>query len=1703
MKQWCKTSFIMQTMITVFPKVSKARIELILIITNYMIQQVSNYNSVNGKFWPNFDPPKLPEVYSWDNLRYYRRYGLIRFPASQTYWEDNKVRFCWGEYSGGDTIPKFCRTAGQGVRAEVDFWWHHIKYPNPKDEYWFKEWCVYKYCAYDMEADSWVYVPTRENEGLSQWSFCPGECASSDDDGTTSSTHPPATTTRRIPPTTTPPLSTSLRPLPSPPSSTPSTPSTTTPDDDGSPGDDGSDIVETTTSPSSTTTPRVTTPQHNIIPPPEDGKVLAVVRSARSIPIAGVESVEPRYRYVSVQTGTRWYYADPMAIVTMTDLPIRLAAGVYNLIMHYHVNLSAPVELQLVTKTTSAAGKVVQETFPLISWLGTNNTTTHGSHSIEFKTMSFGLLQLNASGTTAPSVHVRVNLLIKKKLDEMDWVEDLTEEGVEPNPGPPLPTQIRSAVKTLVKELDMAIIYASILGLPLSPNRFNSLTVHDDPPMDGDFWDSDSDGRVREAVEKWKPRQIVGSADSRDELKRHAKSVVKNKIDPATNTGHTYHTSEAMVTRLADVLRAKPILWCKYVGLRQEGTFEPTLRRATIRKLAQACWGEGWDKKVDLDEAGFLVYAYLENVSPDCVRSTFLETIVAAGAKSTHKNTRFPDLGRLRMDDDGQYVLLEEDGGYDLVKSAMHNKIMHISNGNIFSRGMGDVDKARSTTDFLSPETLLSAPLLNPAAWLSMVMGDRTDLSPRSTITRDFMGLIGRQIDEASNMTSNNVLPLPCSYLTPANEWFGATNNLATDALRYYRCPAFVSSVNYLSARLLKYYYNLLSPTKRFAELQTIFTSTFQTKVRANDHVVSGYAMDDVMQLFATVNGEGLSLETMLLKLMLLLDIYRSSTTVVDIPNIVYSTFSYPMATQVGPGDVTADNTTAHDPYNNNPTLLVCNPPILYETDPARANDPNAQQVNGAYVHEFPFGGGNGWLSFHVSMATVPTDEKPYVVYVPQAVLNCVGANMSSTLALLIASITAWPFGLYGVRRDTRPTVAVGATADGMLNNTTFVHHASLVDIPGAQILHVILPRTVQSGPPTDAANAGRNLVFHPTTGPAAVGTMAAGAEVTINHLGNEAVNRVSMVDYLLTWATSWNVNVISSYITQLTLQLGESSTIPAIVDMVSWLTMRFAPHIPLASHDEYMNQLSRVDRVGEEPVSYESTLPPYKQLTPWGCEPPSVTPSGKTRVGGQCDRIAVHFPFRLARRQHFVLYEMNLINWNKVVLGLAEQTDRVYTNVANTSGEFTHAQSVMWKIFRSLAHASGWQMYYHMMGISAEAWNAGLSDVAVSPNITELVQMTFAAVYHVGNLQKPPAMAGWRNIAAGCFGFRLPEMVLVAPEGRTLPIDMLDRLLKPEHIVGVRDLYPKKKPKTYFVEWNNMYTPTILLDSWYQYFALDLPKAYMSFPPPGGFDSTYGYDTRSAGTPMDLMRCATSVVGIHAAMEYPHGVVSNVECPQMDDHTIWNRRLLWTDATQSVCRTNSGQAFPDELRFIHQIYHPTFRGVTRQSGILLWRYPGRAVNPTHPNDVWGLDTANLPVMTLDGYVVYVWAEADAPAVKAKYMRIMNRTESIDKAAWLLGDANYKPQYVSTLNRTSRWQRLAATASKASGFGDDASVAKTQPNPAPPATQAPQVVRPDKTVVVDPQAGGGVNPPGPPLDVTLAGVSITPNPADALTKLTQ
>jgi hypothetical protein len=750
----------------------------------------------------------------------------------------------------------------------------------------------------------------------------------------------------------------------------------------------------------------------------------------------------------------------------------------------------------------------------------------------------------------------------------------------------------------------------------------------------------------------------------------------------------------------------------------------------------------------------------------------------------------------------------------------MWNQIMHALNGNMSFNGdmkevrerpaVIDLYKAARVENRLKPEYLAMVVSTVPSS-INPVDQDITTQAP----------LRGDIVD------ATNTTVLGSSSYTPESLGFPrqVRNGLAS---------GLIDSVQRLSTivvGLMSYQARPLVDTELLRDVVIAAMKANANLGRADNVTLGGFLAIDVAYIGRLKAFYGFTSQSFLVKLLMLMHLNTFAT----------SRGSLPLSNEAGHFDAF----TQLDPAPTSVTLAYNDSTVFGEG------------LGGA-TSVLPFRGGQtGTVYFHVTLETVPEDQRNLAVFLPANMLLS-DPNSGLAIALFVHGWADYPSVMWTV---AVPTVDTGG---GNAAQQTFVPHLSTVLIPGLTTLHVILPRRTTSRNPTDYPTANLLVLQQPRTGAVATTAFPLGnVLLDVNAVGQPLVG-YNMAEYLYSWYTETDTASIAQFIQRYNDLVDISDDVYYLQERIASVCVRTAPL--------RVNTLAGLDRVAVN--SDTSSI----QLTSFGTV---------------CEQTTANWPLNTLTRPDILIAETDIVAWNKIALGMGTVEGKV-SSAGPVSTWLANPLGLYWLELLHRAQAVSCNVHYSALGLSGEAWDTAYTNT-VMRSVRELARAHYSGGVKQG-LQPAPALMAPKMDAlyTSLYG----ASPIADDDGNSVFAYWCPPKTSRVVVMNAAGVtYGAASPQWY-------------PDVWIQLTCRHIPRFAGSFPPQNNDDSTCGMVHDDYTSPL----VAGLYYGPMLRQSTPKFALNQDETRDDTDDEIWNARLAWVMAANiagsaMVFRDMSGAA--------------------------------------------------------------------------------------------------------------------------------------------------------------------------------------------------
>lgn len=1085
--------------------------------------------------------------------------------------------------------------------------------------------------------------------------------------------------------------------------------------------------------------------------------------------------------------------------------------------------------------------------------------------------------------------------------------EDLTTEGIEPNPGPMFLDLWVAKAKT---NPDWLVVLATLDTL--TDNKFNALAAIDFKTVDDSDWDV-----------ALQPESESSSGE---------KPKLKAKVDKTTIPQKEYTGAKPKSTSIIDASLARRAAVLRIANRLSDELYAtsfvarlPTIKRSLVRLIANTAWGIGWESLKKMSAIQFSLYSWINNVNVEEWASNIIDTT----KDKTSEN----------------WAILRESladinaTGYVEASARVHNKLVHSLNGNIFSATMQEVDQA---TDFWP---LMTAPPAGtpymPMANKNIILAGVSSSNINYTSGKDCGGLASDVITNQGIVVQNQKINYPCSALQLLRTLQAC--KLSGEESYYVDMVTRKNGVSILTARMVDYWANTLTPT----EFSTIINNEIRQRgyyrTRETDMAQTGFASQDLVTVNGMLDCQGFSFERMLVVLLMQHSAINHSQYD-DIPNSCFTSGSDYIVNgspellkfkwAIGMEDQ-FDYDQAIFPFLNIPGTLTFHLSM--------ATVPNSAVDNVLFIPSF-LAEANLLLQKGMALAIMGVAEYPFTIAGWEAYERA--EDLDDPVPWHIpptsdkSKLTQWAQQIFDKFTDKGKRTAIW-----LLNHST-------VRIPGMTDIHVILPRRQSSRIPKSAGEANIVADILPIWGPNAT---TPSANIPITYEGQAALPSISLCQYLYSWVDDISTVDITQFLTTLHTNYDINQASTSAWDIVVSTIQRFPPLFnnqktppktwsnPYEITESSSQQVSNVSSATEL-RSKGGGKPKYQFTTEYAISSDSnsaaTISTEETAQTGEDSNISIkdestkadvivsfadiihtdasvlytplltktstaiidsedHDPtdhFGYAYKKYIndathVLTNFNVQGWNKLVLGLATSDEFKPGGLFLIVPYLNDPMSIHGEIHRATQIATPMQLFTQDVGATSVFYQGARSDPTY-PDLRATINALFLAE-SVQRLMVPPlAMPAMNSVHSAIFSCKPHARAHKTPNGLA-EISVYGRW----YFAPMAQIWLDNRPQTKESEVkktdsmatpSTMFTPAILPDIWLQIFADKLPKGAMSFPVPYGLNGPAGYSNN-----MEMMRFTNRTNSSRVNKTLNTGVFPTDSLPEVTDESKWNIRLL------------------------------------------------------------------------------------------------------------------------------------------------------------------------------------------------------------------
>lgn len=1009
-----------------------------------------------------------------------------------------------------------------------------------------------------------------------------------------------------------------------------------------------------------------------------------------------------------------------------------------------------------------------------------------------------------------------------------------------------------------------------------------------------------------------KPRRPQTQPQTQTTERSEGKARAKVPDQPHPQPRPAIANITAVLNRIADKIRSD----MNSLGpwLRKPGS--PKFKNSVVDLL----FGVGWRELEEFHQYHFIAYCLLDTPAEIATK--------LAAASILRYDVRFID-----------YCHLFDNFRADLEVAKLHNKLMHAFNGNILSKSMKDVDDAPTWKSLCNNNNAHLQQFTGLEAQIGITNVDGMQATNQSNLFyADRFRATNVQAD--NSITRNTIVPMPSTNLIPRTgpSWYNDG--------RWSGYIPIYGGLSVTEVNVAEYYNYPITPSNLSTTLSNQIKEN-QTQVWRRDNTsMPGFSTFDVASINTTLISKGLSLEQMLLKLDMLHSILSVGGTSTKIPRSVWSALC---------PNLTATETNAVIGINNSTNA--------------------GEQSGGLTTPTFPFFGGTGSVSFHLTLSSVPIESRNTAIICPPGLLQS-SEDAQVALSLFTMSWAEWPFGVYTYRKEATAWYFEALSGEtGPIEDITYIPTQTLTRVPGERDLHIVLPRRYAEQNPQTQNAANAQTMIQPRSGPQATNAMPANSNLNVSYVAalNAGVQTYQLTDYLVSWATAISPVTIKQYLGRLGVMVGIKDTLPSVHEMNIALCQVY-PQMAL-------NDLNPTRQSNDWfPGNEESEGGQEQQMLPLSLQTAycNHTLTTQLNVGETVEHVTPAFPVMGTTPADYRIFETNIGVWNKVVTGLAEAANITSELVTSLPTYVGNPMSHMWERIESIPMAAGWAAYYKIIGLTTKAWDDGY-DTAENTWIQTTVRHTFCTTHQTGTVL--PARYGGivRNLITNIFE-RAPCQIESSVGSTTVKLSHTERWLPGSTFAKTFSWEFISGRDNRAITFYDGLTPTILPDIWLQYLARKIPKSMMSFPPPMGEDSTQGYNENL----FVHRNNSSNVVGPYIENGVPATYMID-QGPDISDEIKWNTRLWYVSPDRTIANY-AAQPLPVT------VFPPANR-------FPVAKYIQLADGESYPPALLMAATYSFPEMDHKGNRIIPYL---TPEQSTNYILALLRARRIDHPAWLV-----------------------------------------------------------------------------------------------------
>lgn len=806
----------------------------------------------------------------------------------------------------------------------------------------------------------------------------------------------------------------------------------------------------------------------------------------------------------------------------------------------------------------------------------------------------------------------------------------------------------------------VAATISTILGFPLS-NRFN-------PLIDQEYEDEEISALqlMRSPASSTHPARAIGRREGRFNRKSNSgddvdgmELVRRRKDKPQkTRTGseaskaHQELSAEEKAAALSKIIQR--IVNKLKSHIEQLATWLMSgIARRFARLVFDGLFGEGWDQKKALDHYEWLAYCFLQN-TPHYEMAAIISNLDKKAKRyltpAFHRETE-------TIQPDG------DSARYLAVRSSMANKLVHAYNGNIIPQTMAELDSQPSLLQIIQTAPTNSVVLRGWELETTLIIADghmNTNVSSMRVQDR----VRGNVVTEANAIVPNCIAPLNNTDLIPRHVRPGPSGLPIVSTRRLQVVVLMVS----------QYFSETLEVTTLAKELLLAVAANNSANWRGNSSTAGGFSNMDVVQIATMASPKGLTMESCLMKIVLLLTAETYDADFGYIPKSLFSTIDMHSVAADQDGELTINAS-----------------PVFGEAC-GGAGTATSSPV-------FPFTGQTGTIAFHLTKYSVPAHQQANAIILPSGILNA-SEDAQTAIAMYVMMLAEWPYCMYGI--DQRTTDTTNASSF----TSHFVHSCSTVRVPGLTTMDIILPRRYAEPNPLNAAAAIAQATLQPTFG----ATLTAAnpnpyTPIAVNFVNGEYMS-VPLSHYLVSHSGAFNTGVISNFLGRLFTIVGCRHQLEACYEMAVMLTQRFPP---LIASTTASSATPVANTPGHQTTALASHGILHSTVTDWP-QTQNLIPS------------------------FYRIHETDIVALNRVVLGLATAKNLTPEGAAAVPAWVGTSRDVLWRRLMAVPMAVAYSTYYVARGLTAIGWDEAYENTQIE-FIQDTARQLYCTTAADGNL--------------------------------------------------------------------------------------------------------------------------------------------------------------------------------------------------------------------------------------------------------------------------------------------------------------------------------------------------------------------------------